>query len=117
MKVLGFFLAMLLVSAGMLIWDKKHQPTEAELAARAAQRIEKEFKEMPARSLVLLKDKKILLVTKVADDRPYTVDARESIDGPWKRMEFDEVKRKEVLGVTWEGPAYETLAVEFLKKQ
>ncbi len=79
-------------------------------------KINEQFAEMPARSLIMMKNHRLYLATKVADDRPYLLDVLESPGGEWKRIEFDAVMRLEVLGVSWSGMIYETQAAMFLKQ-
>ena len=79
--------------------------------------IEKDMVSMPARSLILMKDGKFLLVSRVStDDRPYTLDVLESPGGQWTRVEFDETKRREIVGIAYpnQGMLYETQATIFL---
>lgn len=79
--------------------------------------IEKDMAQMPARSLILMRDGKFLLASRISNDnRPYTLDILDSPGGTWKQVEFDEVKRREIVGIAYpnQGTLYETQAAIFL---
>lgn len=108
--VLALCVLVLVLVVVLIVWFPRNQngPTLTS--------INEQFTEMPARSLIMMKNHRLYLATKVADDRPYLLDVLESPGGEWKRVEFDAVMRLEVLGVSWSGMIYETQAALFLKQ-
>lgn len=92
----------------------KHQRPMPALA-----KIEADMASMPARSLIFMKDEKFLLASRIStDDRPYTLDVLDSPGGKWTRVEFDEAKRREIVGIAYPNQSmlYETQAALFLRQ-
>lgn len=113
MKTLLVFL--FVCSVVLLVLNFFTPTPEKPTAAQQDAWVAKKINQAPERSLIVMKDEKILLISRVAD-KPYSLDVLSTPGGGWQRIEFDEEKRKGVKNVVYDGPVYQTLAQEFLKQ-